>query len=867
MSAMFIKQLNVRWLVAGILLFFTVTVKSYGQQTNGIQTINAFADSLAKTLPVEKLYLQTNKPIYNSGDTLWLKGYLFDARNLTSSAKSGLVYTEIIDKNNQIVKRLLFQVNDGLFRGSIPLDNELPAGAFTLRAYTNWMRNWGSDYVFTKNLFYINTTAASPGNNYNSAAGSNKPNGSTAKHSSNKVDDIDLQFMPEGGKLVNGIQSRVGFKALAANGMGIDISGKIYNSKKQEVASFKTTHAGMGSFDFTPIAGESYFAKIITAGTEPKTYALPKAEASGVVLKITNDFGSDVLKVNMVCSETIPNAATYYLIAQSRGVVCYGAIAKFTNREVNSVIPKDKFPTGIIRMTLFDENLNPVNERLTFVEHHDGLNISLKTGKENYHTRDSVTLHLKVTDKNSMPVQGSFGVAVTDDGLVAADSTATILTRLLLTSDLKGTVENPAYYLVDKPENQAALENLLLTQGWVGYHWNNSFKIPTIKYQAQPEFMVKGKLTNLLNKGVPNVPVKLFSRHPFFTMDTISNQSGEFTFKNLPLLDTANFLLQALNKNGKSRNVGFQMQDEEPLPVPVMPKKVKQDYFMDSISLVVIKNNVQAKRKTEEALFGKNVLKEVVIRGKRIVKGSKNLNGPGNADQILDEKDMLKAAKTPLLDFLNSKINGFHEGMFPVRISSDYESKPSYMIKMHRARFIFDGIDVESYFQPDSESKYERLIYLKGIIEQFTAEDIKGMEVMYSGKYNNTYNAAMSPGELTSYISSVNDRDYAYIEITTVSGKGPLINSKDGFYLYRPLMPASVKEFYTPKYKSRETQVKTDFRPTIHWEPDIITDAKGEAAIKFFTSDRTGNYTIITEGSNMNGLIGFGTGKVLVKKD
>lgn len=485
-----------------------------------------------------------------------------------------------------------------------------------------------------------------------------------------------------------------------------------------------------------------------------------------------------------------------------------------------------------------------------------------------------------------MPVQGSFSVAVTDDGLVASDTTDNILTRILLKSDLKGTVENPAFYLISKTENHTALENLLLTQGWVGYHWNNSFKFPEIKYPAQPEFAIKGKLTNVLNKGVPNVPVKLFSRHPFFTMDTVSNQSGEFTFRNLPLIDTGNFLLQALNKKGKSRNVGFEMQDEEPLPVTIMRKKIKPNYFTDSTSLVVIKNNVEAKRKTEEALFGKNVLKEVTIRAKKVVKGSKNLNGPGNADQILDEKDMLKAAKTPLMDFLYSKIKGFHEGMFPVRVNSlttaNISSPPtytdrnlnvrknSYMINTHRVKFVFDGIDVENYFQPNDEKEgsLERFLFIKGVLEQFTAEDVKGMEVMYSGKYNNVYNAKISSYyEQISFISPVNDLDYAYIEITTRSGKGSLINSKDGFYLYKPLMPASIKEFYTPKYKSRETQVKTDFRSTIHWEPDVITDAKGAATLKFFTSDRTGNYTIIAEGSNMNGLIGFSTGRVSVKKD
>lgn len=747
MPTLIFKSFNLRIFLIAIFVLISVH-EGYGQQVNGIQKINSFVDSLSKSFSVEKLYLQTDKPSYNAGDTLWFKGYLFEAKYLTPSAKSGLVYADIIDKDNRIIKRMLFPVSNGLLRGSIPLDeDELQAGAFTLRAYTNWMRNWGPDYIFTKSLFLINPTASLPVRNASSISTSKGVSGNTAVYAS-KPENVDLQFMPEGGNLVSGLQSRIGFKAVAENGMGINVAGKIYNDKKQEMASFKTTHAGMGFFEFTPIAGEDYFAKIITAGMESKPYALPKAETSGVVLKVINDLESDVLKINLAGSKTISDSSPYYLVAQSRGVVCYGAIAKFKKGEVNTVIQKNKFPTGIVRITLFDENLNPINERITFINHRNELNISLQTDKENYYSRDSVSLQVKVTNKTGEPVQGSFSVAVTDDGLVATDAASNILTRLLLTSDLKGTVENPAFYLVPKPENWAALESLLLTQGWIGYRWNDGFKIPRIKYPAQPEFTVSGKLTNLLNKGAGNVPVKLFSKRPFFVMDTISNPSGEFTFRNLPAIDTGNFVLQAINRNGKSMNVGFQMQDEQPLPVPPKTKSNNRNSFTDSTLLNIVKNNVEVQKKNEETLTGKNVIEEVVITAKKIVKGSKNLNGPGNADEIIDEKEMLKAGKMPLIDLLNNRITGFNQGMFPVRtnvVSGSRQDdkagatsftdknlltrKSSYMVKVHRAKFIFDGIDAESYFQPADieETPNERWLFLKGLIDRFTAEDIKGL--------------------------------------------------------------------------------------------------------------------------------------------
>lgn len=859
MSFSVLNSFAARRFVLALLVLMSVIKTANSQQVNGIQTINAFVDSLSKKLPPEKIYLQTDRNYYNPGDTVWFKGYLFDAKYLTASIKSGVVYLDVINDNNKIVNRLVLQCIDGLFRGSIPLNkDEVGPGTYTLRGYTNWMRNWGSDLVFVKQVFIINNSPAPKPIEVTSATVSKKATESDSSLPGNT--DIDLQFMPEGGKLINGLKSKIGFKAIATDGTGIGVLGKVYNSEHQEVTTFKSLNAGMGYFELTPVAGQQYFADVILNGGEVKKYVLPKAQSLGVVLKVTNDFESEVLKIKLQASPEVSRAAAYHLVIQARGVVCYGAVMRFNDGAVNLEVAKSKFPTGIARITLFDGNLRPVIERLTFIDRNDRLTISLQTEKQSYLTRDSVSLKLKVTNYNGEPVQGSFSLAVTDDGLITADTATNIATRLLLTADLKGTVDSPTYYFMAKPDNWAALDCLLLTQGWVGYSWSNHFEVPAINYPAEPEFAITGKITNLLNKGVPKTQVKLFSRHPFFTMDTVTNANGYFSFKNLPAIDTANFLLQAVKRNGKSMNIGFEMQDTEPLPVAPNLKHPMRRFYADSVLQTVINNNIEAKQKTEAALFGKHVLKEVVIKGQKVIKGSHNLNGPGNADEVIDEKELLKANKTPLMELLIRRISGFHEGMFPARIAPD--SKMSYMIKMHRVKLIFDGINVEDYFQPDTERKYDRLFYLKGVIEQFTAEDIKGMEVMYSGKYNNAYNATISSHE---NVSPVNDLDYAYIEITTRSGKGPLINSKDGFYGYRPLMPTWSKQFYAPKYQTRETPLKTDFRSTLHWQPDIITDTAGQATIKFFTSDRTGTFTIITQGSNMKGEVGFGKGKFKVK--
>lgn len=856
MMGIFNKYRLIKQLIIITVGFFLTINKCVAQQQNGIQKINASTDSLLKKYPTEKLYIQTDRSFYTIGDTLWLKGYLFDSQYLTAASKSRLVYADVVDKDNKVVKRMLYQADDGLFRGAIPLvKDELSPGNFTIRAYSNWMRNWGDEQAFTRKLVLLNTGKTFAGTD-TSAVSATRQQKKTRQTDQRQAAKTDLQFMPEGGSLVDGLTSKVAFKAVAVNGLGVNISGKIVDASGIEVVTLKTTYAGMGYFKLTPKTGEKYFA-IIDNST--KSYQLPRAKPTGLVLQIENTVDSKMLKVNVIPSANINANEVYYLVGQSRGAVCYGAIASFNRGVISSVIEKSKFPTGIARFTVFDKDLVPVCERITFIDHHDALKISLNTNKNSYQNRDSVALSIKVTDQHDAPVQGSFSVAVTDDGLALTDSSSNILTHLLLTGDLKGNVETPHYYLVSQAANFEALECLMLTQGWVGYHWTNNFKFPEIKYPPQSEFAIKGRITNLLKKGLPNIPLKLFSRRPFFTMDTLTNQAGEFTFRNIPAIDTGNFLLQAVKKNNKTKMVDFEMQDEEPLPVNDKPVSNAGGYFADSTLKIYTKNNVTEKKKAEEVITGKNVLKEVVIKAKKIVKGSKNLNGPGNADQVLDEKDINKVGKTTLLSLLYNKIEGFHEGIFPVRGGDN--AKFNYMIKMHCVKLIFDGIDADLFF-PNDNSKWGRQIYMKGVLEQFSAEDIKGIEVMYKSIYNTTYNVSFV--DVLS-VSALNDIDYAYIEITTRSGRGPLTDNSGGFYLYKPLMPTLVKDFYSPVYKTNEAPIKTDFRATIHWEPDVITDQKGEATLKFYTSDRKTTYTVIAEGSNMAGAIGFGSSKMKVE--
>ncbi|MEO8886381.1 MAG: carboxypeptidase-like regulatory domain-containing protein [Mucilaginibacter sp.] len=880
--------------------------------------------------PIEKLYVQTDKPYYTTGDTLRFKAYLLNADYLTPADRSGLLYVELDDQTGKAAKRIMVPVEKGLAWGDIALDGkEIPEGSYTFRAYTNWQRNFGEDYVFKKNI----TIAATRGDaqlikaafaqkngkiestlqftsldghvqalkdmqlkvmNGRKNVSKDKvmtgidgtvsvsfaiPEGASIKDLAVKAKDIskgtaastqeltipvtinrpentDIQFMPEGGNLIAGITSKVGVKAIAEDGKGANITGTITDSKQQEVAQFKTSHAGMGSFTFTPKANETYTAKI---PNNTKTYTLPTINPTGTTLKLTQTADSIQITVTTIPTSTTTTTSptTYNLIGQSRGVVCYAQTIDLSNNSQQiKTAAANQFPTGIARFTLINSNHEPINERQVFINHHDELNISIATNKPSYTIRDSVALAIMVKDKDGKPVQGNFSLAVTDDSQVKTDSLATnLLSNLLLTSDLKGNIENPNYYFIDPTKKQAELDNLLLTQGWVGYNWQDVFYPDTkpIVFQPEKEFTVNGTVTNAFGAAIYKSNVALIAGHPLTIRDTITNKEGQFIFKGLFPVDTALFKIQARNKNGKENNVKIEMNAIKPPEFGL--SEVTKPWYINGDSITI--NNSKTKVAQIKAIANYNgegnMLKEVVINAKKVVKGSKNLNGPGEADLILDEKDMEKAGKMNMEDLLLQKITGFLVTPWPA--SSRAPLRLSYTLYNREVHIVIDGLDLDYFYDPGMERPpldMQRYTYMRGILQYFSAEDVVGIELMKQPKYATNYNIEYLKKPL------LKEPD-PYIEITTRSKQGQFYKAIPGTYLYKTLPFTLPKQFYSPKYtvKSKTTAMGTDMRSTLYWEPNVVTDKAGKAVVSFYTADKKAGYTIIMNGADLNGGLGY----------
>jgi hypothetical protein len=922
-----------------LLNFVTVMALAQAPAPNSINSLITKIGTYNNSMPAEKVFLHFDKPYYSTGDTIWFKGYLMN-ESIGYSPLSSRLYVEVLNDSSAVIKRFVFPVGLGLTWGSIPLDpTYIHDGTYTIRAYTNWMRNFGDDYFF-KQSFYVNdqgqntwlvnvrpsiaandvklglkftslddktsglrdillkvvngkkvllrNTAQTGADgtmdvNFTLPPNTNLKNLNVVAQDKldktrtalipiavNRPQDVDVQFMPESGPFVAGIPSHVGFKAIGENGKGVAIQGTVYDNNHTEVATISTARYGIGTFDITPQPNATYTAEITIPGGAKKTVALPIPLKTGSILRVRNAMDKDTMTVSIYNTAEQNSQTKYFLIGMSRGVVCYGASLTFNNNYFSARVAKSLFPTGVAHFILLNPAQQPINERVTFINHDDNLKIELKTDAQSFATRDSIPVHITVKDDAGKPVVGSFSMAVTDDEQVKSENASgdNIMSHLLLSSDLKGYVEDPTYYFQHNEESWKALDALLLTQGWVGYDLKKiSLPLKQPAYDAEVEFAVKGTVTNLFNKPVSNSNVMLLSKgDQNFFKDTTTNKEGRFTFDNFPRIGKSTFVISARNARGKIINGGISVDEKNQSPVTTGTTMLLDPWNVNTDTTVLnyVKSNKSYHMTLDKAQFGTTgrLLRAVDIRDRAAIRNSQNLNGAGTADQTITEDVLVNAGRASLLDVITSKIKDFHASFHK---DSSKAMNLEYFIKDKRVHFVFDGIDLDRFYEPFAGLSNEHYEFQKQYLDYISAEDILGIEVIYTqnGRYNaqnlssDDLMAATSTGPMGS--------DYAYLEITTRAGNGPFIQRATGIYIYKPLPLAEYKQFYKPRYPVKDNlRNYVDLRSTVDWEPNIITDKSGAHTSWFYAADKPTHYTIIFEGSDMNGKVGYQTKNITI---
>ena len=785
-------------------------------------------DRQLRIFPQEKIYLHTDKPYYISGEHIWFRAHLVDAVTHIPFSASQYVYVELINPLDSVVTRVKVRKDEGAYHGYLPIPDSIPEGDYTLRAYTTFMRSQDENYFFTKTV-YIGDTQASTSQPSPKGKGvllSEVVSGKNPYRKNSRIPklitDFDVSFYPEGGSLLEGTFCKVSFKAMKADGQAIEISGIIYDQDGNEVREIRTEHLGMGSFRHVAEKDKTYYAVCMNNKGQMKRFDLPVAKEKGVALAV-NSVGDKLFVKAQKPAGIIPDDE-FYLFVHTRGIV---HLAKLSDNEKDLVVfQKEMFPSGVLHFMLFNSHMNPVSERLAFINNDDQAMVSYQHDAENFTPRSLVRSTVTVTDQDGDPLTGNFSVSVTSDREVMIDSTTNILTQLLLTSDLRGHIENPAYYFRKSPESDHALDLLMLTQGWRRYDMakvaKGQYTYPSTPIEDGSE--ISGTVKRLfLGRPVENAEVTLLSHDGYYDK-TKTGKDGRFSFDcNMP--DSTRFIVSVVPKKGNTR---MELTlDEETFPkktIQTIPPAEKVDRTLFA------KYADKAERKyTEEHGMRMFYLSEVTVSAqqkKTLIESPYYFSEMLSPSSIITEEQINKLPganmyllliRVPGLSVMSE--DGVHINKITIRgaTSINFPPEPLYVI---------DGIMTDDLNELNAVivSSIAQIDVLKGAeTAAFGIRGAGGVICIYTKRGEN---------------SKIKDNQYHIGHITPLGFQQPT-------------------EFYAPKYETPENRQTpgTDLRTTIHWQPIVKTDSNGIASFEFYTADETTSYSVIIEGVANDGRI------------
>ncbi|MDR2915042.1 MAG: TonB-dependent receptor plug domain-containing protein [Tannerella sp.] len=801
------------------LVFVLCGLNVFGQvnRVGSIEEIQARIDSQLMIFPQEKIHLHLDRDCYVPGEKIWFKAYVTDMLTHQSPTYSSYVYVELINSSDSLVSRVMIpKGEDEMYHGNVFLSDVIPEGYYTIRAYTRYMENLGEDYFFKKNIWIGKLPAI-------------REQGKVKKKKSSK-DNYDVSFFPEGGNLPEGEFCRIAFKALNRNGSSEYISGEVVDKEGQHICSVETVHSGMGSFMFVPEQSKEYYLKCKNRSGNEKRFKLPLARST---YSITTACRNQKIFVSLRKSAGLPKDPLYLLV-HCRGIVCYFDSWKWKNGWIS--FPGNEFPSGVLQIVLFDQDMNPLSERLVFNknESQDQARLIFSTDKSSYQSREKITSGLSVSDDNGIPLTGHVSVAVTDDGDIAVDTLNTILSSLLLSSELRGYIESPGYYLQDDRKAEVALDHLMMVHGWRRYNIpdviRGNLKYPEIGFEQTKEISGTVKST-ILGRPVINGEILFFSSDGTFGQAE-TDSAGFFSFYGPGFPDSTNFFIQAKNRKGRE-NVELILNKEQ-FPVlkyaphsltsgfPEADNENTMDDFMEK---------AEQRAKYDEDIRTIH-LKEVEVTARKIEKKDEArlrfwANSSSDVTIYRDQIERRHPSKVADVLYGVAGVQVFGDGNILIRgVGSIAGRRPLVLI---------DGVPVE--WPEDMFSIYD------SPLENVSVHDVESIDV-FKGPSTAMFGIRGSGG---------------VISITTKIGGSDDSSSERRFnYAFvSPLGYQKPVEFYSPEYDTPESKHlgNPDFRTTIFWKPDVLLSEDGKATFEFYSSDFPTTYSVVIEGLSTDGKI------------
>jgi len=787
----FIKNLFLFFIATFIIIPIFPNKTEARQNGPDVEFVRLF-NALQKDLPRERIYLHTDRQWYFHGDRIWFSAYLTAGPFNAPSLVSTILYVELYSPDGDMIERMAFKNEEGRSHGSILIKNDNISGIYRLKAYTGWSLNFGEHYGFSRDIPVHSDAVRNEGSASN---------------------DFDVSFYPEGGDLVAGIGSIVGFKAVGSDGLGREVTGTVYDQNDMLVAKIESEHLGMGAFTFTPEGANNYYATI-----EGQRFDLPAAKKEGVVFTISeNEY--DQYFIQARGSEQYYNGS-FLVFSHVRGEVYLASILDLINGSGFTVAPKNMFPSGVVHFTVLDNDGNPLAERLKFnLNPSDSVHTSTQLNKDAYGVRDEVNLSLGLKDSEGESADATASITVFDDRITAFKPYASnIETKLLLESEVVGHVENPGYYLGGTGDRGHAADLLMLTQGWRAFDMEDVQKAEDIELFSLPEkgIKVQGRiLAPFRSRGLANATVAFSLGEEDEEMQILTtDEDGYFTIPDLDIVGSQPISIRANNSDGGD-NVRIRLSEPYSY-LPVDSSNIHQSAFKSvsegSLSERSESTSIQVEQFAEAQMRGE--LEEITISAEKETddqfERDLRAGAAGSQRVDLDERPELTSLSVELIINQIPGVTANPATGVAIRTgATSLSGNPSPLI-------FLDGIETQW-----------------STIRSLSSTDIKTINVFRRSTELASYGARGTGGVLS-------------IRTRRGSGAAPSSRGFETAFIEGYQIPT---RFYSPKYGvsiPRDTE-EEDNRITLHWEPDVEIE-DGEASLRFWTNDVLSSYRVLIEG-------------------
>ncbi len=795
------------------LLFFWLISMSLYNPCLFAQQPDSVINIYSERFPLEKLHLHFDRSVYSKGETIWFKAYLMTGSKASDLSKT--FYADWYDATGKLVAHNSFPVFGASAKGQFEIPADYALSSLHLRAYTKWMLNFDSSFLYDKDIVVSQPQSQKP---------------------SKIIPATEIHFFPEGGDLVDGLNAKIGFLTTNQNGDPVSVHGAIKNSKNELIDSFATEHDGMGVIIIDKInADELYTAYFIDEYGKAVTTVLPGVKKNGVVMQ-SQPFNSKVKILIARSAAKTENNKTLYLLAHMNQQVLYKAKINLENRvsaltEVNTT----EFSSGVLQLTLFNSLWQPVAERIVFVNNHQyQFDAAINTIKKDLTKRNKNIIEVEVPDS----AVANLSIAVTDEGLTREEST--IVSQFLLSDDIKGKIIHPSFYFQnDEDSTKHFLDLVMLTHGWRRFKWDEvaQAKLPVIKNARDSDYIeltgtVSGKafrasdkdfitlILSAANAGKQIIPVQV-------------NEDGTFSKTGLVFFDTIKVYYSFKQKNLADR-VDMDLHTNFFSMPGSYIKSIDRHPFLplDSEGFTRERFFTDEQKRLQKLMEG-TTLKNVTVYSNSKPKTSLDIVNDKYTSGAFagDSKYRADIMSDPqaqhyqsILNYLKDRVAGFDV--------LNVQNPPSMVTPTSPGTFI------------DVRLRGERpAIYINDVLSDI--DEIAGMpmsEITYVKVFSAPFFGAWQngPGGAIAVYTRKGDEELSSLRSRD---NGLLLT---GYTKY--------KEFFSPAYSDSTKNFAPDVRTTLYWDPYILTNAKNhKVQLEFYNNDISKKLRIVLEGMNADG--------------